>query len=176
MFTSGGNQGKVIWLDGEPVTIAGRDRFVAVFYHESSPLMDGTQKLGYMIYDAVADRTVSKGTVSCVATGGSLAWAGFDNQGSLMALDSSGMLSMLICTPAAENETYTNWEWVPMLDTVGLRKSPDDSHWPITAADGKLVCILLKGGRKHPEATPRRPVQTTLGFRMPLARGVLVQA
>ena len=176
LFSSGGNQGKILWLDGEPVTMAGRDRFVAVFYHESSPLPDGSQKLGYLLYDAVANRTIAKGPVSCLSTGASLAWAGFCNQGSLMTLDSSGMLSMLVCPLSGdEHDSHNNWEWVPMLDTVGLRKSSDDSHWPITVHDGKLVCVPLRGGTKHPDAS-RRPVTTTLGFRMPLARGVLTQA
>jgi chromosome transmission fidelity protein 4 len=65
-----------------------------------------------------------------------------------------------------------SWEWAPVLDTVGLRKSKDDSHWPVTVYDGKLICIPLKGGIKYPDAA-RRPVTTTLGLRMPLAKSVI---
>jgi hypothetical protein len=136
--------------------MAGRARFVAVFYHDSTHLPDGTQKLGYLLYDAISNRTVAKGSVSCISSAGSLAWAGFDNKGSLLAMDSSGMLSMW------DNGVNA---WLPVLDLVGLRKSNEDSHWPITANDGKLECVPLKEGAKYPDAT-RRLVTTAIGFRM----------
>ena len=175
LFTSGGNQGQVIWLGGEPVTMVGRSRFLAVFYHNSTPSVDGTQKLGCLLYDAVANRVLTKSPVSCISTGSSLSWAGFDNDGSLLAMDSDGMVSMLVCSSSLGETTgqaVTGWEWVPMLDTIGLKKSADDSFWPITVFDGKLVCVPLKGGTKYPDAA-RRPVTTALGLRLPLARGNL---
>jgi hypothetical protein len=97
------------------------------------------------------------------------------NDFSLLAFDTSGMLSMLAsrCGDAPSNPGC--WEWVPVLDTVGLRKSSDDSHWPITAIDGKLVCVPLKGGVQYPDAT-RRPVTAALGFRLPLVKGELSTA
>jgi hypothetical protein len=88
-------------------------------------------------------------------------------------MDSDGMVSMLV---AASGDTVDgvapSWEWAPVLDTVGLRKSKDDSHWPVTVYDGKLICIPLKGGITYPDAA-RRPVTTTLGLRMPLAKSVI---
>jgi chromosome transmission fidelity protein 4 len=172
LFSSGGNQGQVLWLSGEPVTMVGRGRFLAVFFHESQPLMDGTQKLGCLLLDAVCSRVISKGPVSCISSGSSLSWAGFSNDCSLMTMDSDGMLSMLACTN--QDVSSMSWEWMPMLDTVGQRKSADDSFWPVTVYDGKLVCVPLKGGVRHPDAT-RRPVTTTLGFRLPHARGTLAK-
>ena len=158
------------------MTVVGRGRFLAVFYHEHSPLPDGTQKLGYMLYDAVASKTVSKGPACCISPGSSLQWAGFSNDWSLMAMDSDGMLSMLIATCVEENDDAlpTSWEWSPFLDTVGLRKSSDDRFWPITVFDGKLVCIPLKGGTEHPDAT-RRPIASTIGMKIPLARSTLAK-
>jgi chromosome transmission fidelity protein 4 len=154
--------------------MVGRSRFLAVFYHDSTPLQDGTQKLGCLLFDAMANRVVSKGAVSCVSAGSSLLWCGFSNDGSLLAMDSDGMVSMLVCSSAADSVSPMTWEWMPMLDTVGLRKSADDSYWPIAVYDGKLVCVPLKGGTTHPDAT-RRPVTTTLGLRLPLARGSLMK-
>lgn len=175
LFSSGGNQGQILWLGGEPLTMVGRSRLLAVFYHEAAPLHDGTQKLGYMLVDALANRVVSRGSSTCISTGSSLSWAGFSNDGSLMAMDSDGMLSMLVSSDIPpEDGQSTSWEWVPMLDTVGLRKSSDDSFWPVTVYDGKLVCVPLKGGTKYPDAT-RRPVTTSLGLRLPLARGNLAK-
>ena len=166
LFTSGGNQGQVVWLPGDPVTMAGRGRYLAVVYHESMPLLDGTQQLGYMVYDMQSYQLVSKGPLSCISKASSLSWVGFSNDGSLCTMDSDGMVSMLVCS----NETATAWEWMPMLDTVGLRKSMDDGHWPVTVFDGKLVCVPLKGGTKHPDAT-RKPVTATLSMRLPFAKG-----
>merc|ERR1711935_761767 len=60
------------------------------------------------------------------------------------------------------------WQWVPILDTLGLRKSTEDPFWPINVQDGKLVCVPLKGRSAFPDAV-RRPITTTLGLRMPLA-------
>jgi chromosome transmission fidelity protein 4 len=178
LFTSGGNQGRVHWLPGEPVTMAGRSRFLAVVYHQSSPLPDGTQQLGYMLIDAASDgRILCKGSLSCVSKGSALTWIGLSNDHCAMAMDSDGMLSMLASTGCADAEMdakSSHWEWMPMLDTVGLRKSVDDNFWPITVYDGKLVCVPLKGGTRHPDAA-RRPVTTSLNFRLPLARGPLTQ-
>jgi chromosome transmission fidelity protein 4 len=146
--------------------MTGRSRFLAVFYHEATPLLqDGTQQLGYTLWDAAQFKVVSQGSVSCISKGSSLTWVGFSNDCSLMAMDSDGMLSMLV--PCGDEGD--NWEWSPVLDTVGLRKSADDQFWPVTVYDGKLVCVPLKGGTTYPDAA-RRPVTSTLGLRMPLAK------
>ncbi|KAL3926391.1 MAG: hypothetical protein SGBAC_013495 [Bacillariaceae sp.] len=31
-----------------------------------------------------------------------------------------------------------NWQWIPVLDTLGLRKSTEDTFWPITVQDARL--------------------------------------
>jgi chromosome transmission fidelity protein 4 len=161
-----------MWLKGEPVTIVGRSTFVAVIYHEGSPLPDGTQKLGYSLFDGLSARLITSGSVSCISNGSKLTWAGFSNDCSLLVMDSDGMLSMLVGMAGKdrwpEGSSYS-WEWAPMLDTVGLRKSADDNFFPITCQDGKLVCVPLKGGNEYPDAV-RRPVTTTLSLRMPVAR------
>lgn len=169
LFSSGGAQAEIVWLKGEPVTMVGRDRFMVVFYHESQPLDDGTQQLGYTLWDAAAFRVVARGSVSCLSKGAKLTWVGFSNELSLFAMDSDGMVSMLVAAGDYAGTGIPLWEWAPVLDTVGLRKSKDDSHWPIAVVNGKLVSIPLKGGKKYPDAS-RRPVSTTLGFRMPISR------
>jgi len=139
--------------------MVGRGRMLAVIYHRADPLLDGTQQLGYMLYDTRDLKTVHTGALSCISSAGSLTWVGLDSDSSLVALDSSGMISMLI-----------QGTWSPMLDTVGLRKSVDDRFWPIAVKDGKFICVPLKGGTQYPDAA-RRPVTATLIFRMPMARG-----
>ena len=149
--------------------MVGRERFLAVFYHESSPMDDGTQKLGYTMWDASAFRVVAQGSVSCLSKASELTWVGFSNQLSLFAMDSDGMLSMLVAAGDYLAPGAPLWEWAPVLDTVGLRKSKDDSYWPITVLNGKLIAIPLKGGKKHPDAS-RRPVTSAISLRMPLSR------
>jgi chromosome transmission fidelity protein 4 len=172
LFSSGGNQGQILWLPGEPVTMVGRGRFVAVIYHISEPLRDGTQQLGYMLLDGARANVIAQGKVSSISSASLLLWAGFSNDGSLTTMDGGGMLSMLVSSSFSSSmpskSGILNWEWMPMLDTIGLKKSSDDTFWPITVFDGKLVCAHLKGGTKFPDAT-RRPVTTTLAFRIPLA-------
>ena len=172
LFSSGGNQGQVIWLQGDPVTVVGRGKFLAVIYHESSPLPDGTQKLGYTLFDAESSSTIASGSVSSISSGSQLEWAGISGDYSLVVMDSDGMVSMLVVASSGNDGAQYSWEWSPMLDTVGLRKSVDDKFWPITVQDGKLVCVPLKGGNEYPDAG-RRPVTSTLPFRMPLARSLL---
>lgn len=172
LFSPGGIQNQIVWLKGEPVTMVGRGGLLAVFYHESSPLVDKTQQLGYTLWDAADFRVISRGFVSCLSKGSSLSWVGFSNDLSLMVLDTDGMLSMLFTTGQGSSDGTFIWEWAPVLDTIGLRKSSDDCHWPVTVHNGKLVCIPLKGGNTYPDAN-RRPVTTTLGLRMPLAQSVV---
>ena len=169
LFTSGGNQDLILWLAGDPVTMVGRSRFLAVFYHVGQPEPDLTQKLGYLLYDAIGNRAIAKGTMSCISPRSSLQWVGFSAEHSLFAMDSSGVLSMLVSL-----EEGAGWEWMPVLETLELRKSEGDRFWPISVADGKLNCVLLKGGIKYPNAA-RKPVTSNLGLRLPFARGPIAQ-
>jgi Minichromosome loss protein, Mcl1, middle region len=144
---------------------------LAVFYHESEPLRDGTQKIGFTLFNGQNAQTITKGSVSSLSNGALLAWAGFSNDGSLTIMDSIGLVSMLVHSDESSilsQPDSSQWEWIPMLETDRLKKSSDDSYWPISVYDGKLVCIPLKGGTCYPDAT-RRPITTALGFKMPLA-------
>lgn len=156
----------------------GRDRFVAVFYHRSStPLQDGTQQLAYSVFDGMTGATVANGEVAALSPGASLSWVGFSDKCALSIMDSDGMLSMLARYPTTNSNGTSsalgsnNGNWMPMLDTVGLKKSMSDMYWPVEVHGGKLVCVLLRGGHEHPNAA-RRPVTTTLRLRMPLTSGL----
>ena len=177
LFTISGLQGPIIWVPGAPVTVVGRGRFVAVFYHRSvTPAQDGTQLLGYTVYDGLTGATVASGEVSGMSPGSSLNWAGFSDKCVLSVMDSDGMLSMLARYPGTNGtdnapSSYSNsnnGNWMPLLDTVGLKKSTHDTYWPVEVHGGKLVCVLLRGGKEYPDAG-RRPVTTTLPLRIPLA-------
>ena len=170
LFTVSGVQGPVLWVPGKPVTVVGRDRFVAVFYHRSpEPMCDGTQMLGYAVYDGITGAPVASGDMSAISPGSSLAWAGFSDKCVLSVMGGDGVLSMLARQGGGGGGSY-----VPLLDTVGLKKGASDSFWPVEVHGGKLVCVPLKGGKEHPDAS-RRPVTTTLSLRMPLATGLTVK-
>jgi len=177
LFTTAGIQGPVIWIPGEPVTVVGRGRFVAVVYHRSlSPMQDGTQLLGYSLIDGINGNTIAAGELSSISPGASLTWAGFTDVCALSVMDSDGMLSMLARSPSSDNcSSDTMGHWIPMLDTVGLKKSTSDSFWPVEVYGGKLVCVPLRGGKEYPDPV-RRPVTTTLPLRIPMAKGLTVKS
>jgi hypothetical protein len=157
------------------VCMAGRGRYLGVFYHKSAPFAKNrTQQLGYTLWDAKDFHVISEGSVSCLSEGSILEWVGFDSDCGLFAMDSGGILSMLVPATNASFSSSRSWKWAPVLDTVGLRKSSDDHHWPVTVYDGKLICVPLKGGNTYPDAA-RRPVTTSLSLRMPLARSVVAK-
>ena len=120
--------------------------------------------------------TVASGEVSGMSPGSSLNWAGFSDKCVLSVMDSDGMLSMLARYPGTNGtdnapssySNSSNGNWMPLLDTVGLKKSTHDTYWPVEVHGGKLVCVLLRGGKEYPDAG-RRPVTTTLPLRIPLA-------
>jgi Minichromosome loss protein, Mcl1, middle region len=141
---------------------------VVVIFHQGQPLPDGSQCLGYMLVDILGNDIVSKGPLSCLSQKSSLTWIGLSNAMSVMAMDSNGIVSMLV-------KCKSNYEWMPMMDTMGLRKSRSDSFWPLTVYDGKVVCVPLKGGSTYPDAA-RRLVTSELGLRIPLAKAMVTKA
>lgn len=167
LFSTAGNQGPVTWLKGDPVTLVGGGRFCAAIFHEGNPLMDGTQKLGYALYDGFTGRLVVEGSVSAMSPGSSLAWAGFSSEFTLCVMDEEGMLSMLVATKM-DGAIGTTYRWAPVLDTLGLKKSREDEFWPVSIQGGKMICVPLKG-IKYPDPS-RRPVTASFSLRVPLAK------
>jgi len=169
MYTNGGVQSSVLWLKGDPVTMTGRGRFLAVVYHEQCPLQDKTQQLGCMLIDVISDQTLSIGSLSALSIGCSLSWIGFSEEFSLFAMDTKGILSML----GIHAGGAPAWSWSPMLDCNKLKKSKKDEFWPISVLKAQLVCALVKGegGQDYPDPS-RMLITTTLGLRIPLATSV----
>jgi len=91
----------------------------------------------------------------------SLSWIGFSEDFILTVMDSQGYVSGLF--------EASGWQWVPLLDTVPLKKARNDVFWPVSCIGGKFVCVPLRGGNEHPEVL-RRPITTVLSYRMPIAR------
>ena len=155
------------------MTVVGRGRFLAVFFHENNPLMDGTQKLGFKLFDGITLREIESSSVDGISPGSSLTWAGFSDDLALSIMDDDGMVSMLMAKKSNDSLDSASMSWIPILDTAGIRKSREDSYWPVTVQRGKLVCIPLKG-TDFPNPA-RRPLTTSLPLRMPLARAGISQ-
>jgi len=168
-YTSAGVQGPIIWLQGEPVAMVGRGRFIGLFYHQGNPFVDGRQNIAYTVYDGITMKEVCSGPVSAIGSGSTITWAGFSNDFSLSVMNDDGMFSMLMANQTeGKTDDHPSFSWVPMLDTVGLRKSREDSFWPVSVLNGKLICVPLKG-ISFPDPV-RRPVTAALNLRMPLSR------
>jgi hypothetical protein len=135
-------------------------------------MSDGTQLLGYSIFDGLTGATVAGGDVSALSPGAMLQWVGFNEKCALSIMDSEGMFSMLARYPSSSNSS--NGNWMPLLDTVGHKKSTSDTYWPVEIHGGKLVCVLLRGGKEYPDAA-RRPVTTSLSLRIPMATSLTVK-
>lgn len=86
-------------------------------------------------------------------------WVGFDDSGTVYVYSDSGYVTA----------QGSGGIWSPVLDTVPLRKSREDSFWPIAVTASKFVAVLLKGGHEHPEVM-QRPIPTNLQLRLPVAR------
>ena len=141
-----------------------------MFHHRSpSAESDGTQLLGYAVYDGRTGSVVGSGDLSALSPGSSLAWAGFNEKSALCVMDSGGMVSML-SLPSQSSSSRVG-AWMPVLDTAGHRRTSTDSHWPVELHGARFVCVLLRGGRTYPDAG-RRPVTTSLGLRLPMATGM----
>jgi len=84
---------------------------------------------------------------------------GFATTGMLCTADSAGLLRGL-----AEKQ---DWQWVPMLDMVPLRKTKDDSHWLVGVTEEDVKCVLLKQGATEPHVHPR-PLLESVPIEIPL--------
>lgn len=78
IFSSSGLQTYMFCLEGDPVTIVGRGRFLCMIYHRTSPdPVSGTQRLGYTLMNVTTKETLTTGPLSSVSAPGSgLAWVG----------------------------------------------------------------------------------------------------
>jgi len=159
IYSNGGLQRQIIWLEGNPVTIVGRGQFVAVVYHRSNPNpVTKTQQLGYLFYNVQQDEVLSKGPLCALSKASSLSWIGFNEDHSLFVMDSNNNLSILFLHSGSNH-----WNWSPILDTI-------DKVWPIHIFKGKLYCVPLRG-QDYP--TGVRPITKDLQLRMPLSTSIV---
>ncbi|GMH92124.1 hypothetical protein TL16_g12254 [Triparma laevis f. inornata] len=147
-FTSSGIQGKITWLSGSPVSITGRGNMCAVVTRKN-----GANNVE--IYD-MSEGVELVNSAKCPMD--KITWMGFDDVKTLNVYDEEGYLSAM-----------SGGDWSPVLDTLPLRKSREDSMWPVSVQSNKFVAVLLKGGNEHPEVL-QRPIPSNFTLRVPVAR------
>ena len=90
----------------------------------------------------------------------------FSDNGDPCIYDSEGVLLVL--------EHWRNpgqARWVPLLDTRKLERlasgRKEETYWPVTVAQDKFHCIILKGGDRYPYFP--RPLLSEFDFRIPIS-------
>ena len=155
-FTLGGIQTEIFWIPGDAITMVARGRFLAVVYAPRG----GSGCRMYKLYDMSRREVVKQGEMSCVRHDEGLKWCGFSDALQFYAMGEAGYLSAL----------STGNDWTPVLDTVPLKKSRDDTFWPVSVQSSKLVVVPLKGDAIGPDVLNRQ-VTSALQLRVPIARG-----
>jgi chromosome transmission fidelity protein 4 len=136
----------VLSVPGPIVCLVGQASQLAVTFHSGVPL-PGHQNLGGIVFDVQKRKETYRGPVS-ISPRSSLTWMGFSDIGTVLSMDSYGVLRALA----------RNWgaEWTPVMETHSLRGSPGvgalDSHWPVSVLGETLMCLLLPDGKKFPTA------------------------
>lgn len=160
IFTAHGGLQKMIFsLPGPIVSMVGHGQRLVLVYHGVQPIKG--QNLEMQLYDVEAEQVITQGKLA-LGEEARLSWLGFATTGMLCTTDSQGTLRGL-----AEKQ---DWQWVPLLDMVPLRKTKDDSHWIVGVTEEDVMCVLLKQGATEPHVQPR-PLLESVGIQVPLLMG-----
>ena len=127
---------------------------------------DGSTKLLYTIENVMHDEVYQSEDIVALADETAVKSVFFSDNGDPCIYDSTGILLVL-----QHWRTAGQAKWVPLLDTklldrlVGGKK--EETYWPVTVAQNKFHCIILKGGDKYPYFP--RPLLSEFDFKIPLS-------
>ena len=175
-FLSASGMQLYLWAIGHPVvTLAVGARTALVIYRRTGLPSGGFQELSYKVID-LANFDLIQDDVLPLAKDAYIRWAGYNDQHQPAFYDSNGTLFVL-----DRAHRSRQGRWVPSLDTKRLRDSAtaDASeaaaraastlgYWPIALTSSKLMVLLLKGGRSHPEVDGTRHMIRELELQLPL--------
>jgi chromosome transmission fidelity protein 4 len=180
IFRASGIQEIPLTLKGPIVSmVAGNTTQLLVLYHRADPFNNGTQAMGYDLWDIQAESVgdhlpilMRNDAMLALPTGvtDAVKWIGFSDasMGALpMVLTSDGL--MLGLSPVM------NWSWVALLDTraknaAGTRIAKGQECWPVSVQDGKLMSVLVRSKAKYPfpEVVMPRPTILSYALRIPV--------
>lgn len=175
-FLSASGMQLYLWALGHPVvTLAVGAKTVLVIYRRTGLPSGGYQDLGYKVVD-LANFDVIQNDVLPLTKDAHIRWAGFNNQHQPAFYDTNGTLFVL-----DRAHRSRQGRWVPSLDTKRIRDSASADaseaavraastlgYWPIALTSSKLMVLLLKGGRTHPEVDGTRHMIQELEVQIPL--------
>ncbi|SPO28617.1 related to sepB protein [Ustilago trichophora] len=175
-FLSASGMQLYLWAIGQPVvTLAVGARTVLVIYRRTGLPSGGFQDLGYKVID-LANFDVIQDDILPVAKDAHIRWAGYNDQHQPAFYDTYGTLFVL-----DRAHRSRQGRWVPSLDTKRIRDSASAdaseaamraastlAYWPIALTSSKLMVLLLKGGRSHPEVDGTRHMIQELELAVPL--------
>eukprot|EP01083_Nonionella_stella_P006382 18520_1 len=155
VFSFAGTQSVILQFPGPVVTMAGRDRMLAVVYHKGTP-WSGNQNLGVKVFDMEAEKKIHEGGFP-LTNGAELRWLHFTEHYVLVSYDDAGHLRSLASS--------WGFEWVPLFDTSTC-VAKDDALWPLFIHGSKLMAAVCKGS-KYPQVNPL-PHVTPFQLQIPL--------
>ncbi|GAC92480.1 hypothetical protein PHSY_000033 [Pseudozyma hubeiensis SY62] len=175
-FLSASGMQLYLWAIGHPVvTLAVGARTALVVYRRTGLPSGGFQDLGYKVID-ISNFDVIQDDVLPLAKDAHIRWLGYNDEHQPAFYDSNGTLFVL-----DRAHRSRQGRWVPNLDTKRVRESAtaDASeaamraastlgYWPIGLTSSKLMVLLLKGGRTHPEVDGTRHMIQELELQVPL--------
>ncbi|KAI3485070.1 hypothetical protein L1887_51743 [Cichorium endivia] len=175
-FLSASGMQVYLWAIGHPVvTLAVGARTALVIYRKTGLPSGGYQDLGYKVID-LANFDVIQDDVLSLAKDSHIVWAGFNDHHQPAFFDTNGVLFVL-----DRAHRCRQGRWVPLLNTKNIRDSATSDasdaamraartlgYWPVALTSTKLMVLLLKGGRTHPEVDGTRHMIQELELQVPL--------
>ncbi|KAJ1582152.1 hypothetical protein NDA15_003838 [Ustilago hordei] len=175
-FLSASGMQLYLWALGHPVvTLAVGAKTLLVIHRKTGLPSGGYQDLGYKVVD-LANFDVIQDDVLPLSKDAHIRWAGFNDQHQPAFYDTNGTLFVL-----DRAHRSRQGRWIPSLDTKRIRDSASADateaavraastlgYWPIALKSSKLMVLLLKGGRTHPEVDGTRHMIQELELQIPL--------
>ncbi|PWZ03650.1 hypothetical protein BCV70DRAFT_197849 [Testicularia cyperi] len=166
-----------LWALGHPViTMAAGARALLVIHRTAGAPSGGFQDLGYKLIDLSSFDVIQDDAIP-LSKDTHLRWVGFNDQQQPAFYDSNGSLFVL-----DRAHRCRQGRWVPSLDTKAATPAMGDAgiseaaikaaskmdYWPVALTSRKLMVLMLKGGRSHPEVDGTRHLLQELELQLPL--------
>lgn len=156
-FTTFGADRGMFCLPGPVVTMAAHGPYLAVVYH-GVQAFEG-QNLQYTLYDLESGMRIVQDSLPLTPQA-TLKWMGYSSTGMLSTYDSAGVVRVMM--------EHKGWQWMPVLETVPLRKAATDSHWVVGVTAEHVMAVICRAGRSDPLPTNPRPFIDAIPIQVPL--------
>ncbi|KAI1316668.1 hypothetical protein EDD11_009624 [Mortierella claussenii] len=147
---------------GSVVAAAGNEDMVLFIHHQGEPF-EGSQNLGYSIYNVETAQRIQHGSVP-VSDGTFIIWLGFSEGGIPAFYDDKGVMHILNYYRRVDQG-----QWTPILDTAQLNaESESDTspcYWPVGLTDEAATFVKCRRGETEPSFP--KPFVTELPLKMP---------